>query len=314
MGKINLGIIELTQASEISSVSGNVDTLSGITIGHTGDTNVHVTSTEKTNLDSLATNIGAISGITSAKVGNWDTAASNSHSHSNKTALDSITGSVGTMAYQDSSGYSSATQVNTALGNKANVSETVTATTSADYVKMVTTGGTEVKITKASFVEAMADILNNADKGANVDKVTVTGTDGKFGSVNLTNLASVLGVLPTGGSDGVSGAYSVRRYVGRGPVKITFGYTGLSIQVYHCNNYSMAYLHILTQTYSGKDSVIPVHTYSENTVYTKWNEGIIIKPIDGRWGMIIDIVAVQQNGYSVNFQDWTDTSSWTKLL
>ena len=193
MGKINLGVIELTQASEISSVSGNVDTLSGITIGHTGDTNVHVTSTEKTNLDSLATNIGAISGVTSTKVGNWDTAASNSHSHTNKTALDSITGAVGTMAYQDASSYSSATQVNTALSNKANVSETATTTTSADYVKMVTTGGTEVKITKASFVEAMADILNNADKGANVDKVTVTGTDGKFGSVNLANLASVLG-------------------------------------------------------------------------------------------------------------------------
>ena len=117
-----------------------------------------------------------------------------------------------------------------------------------------------------------------------------------------------------GGGDGVSGAYSVKRYVGKGPVRISFGYTGLSIRVYHCNNYSMGYLHIITQTYSGKDSVIPVHIYPENTVYTKWDKGIIIKPVDARWGMVIDIVAVQQNYYSVNFADTTDTSSWTKLL
>ena len=50
MGKINLGIIELTQATEVSSVSGNVDTLSGITVAHTGDTNIHVTSAEKSKL------------------------------------------------------------------------------------------------------------------------------------------------------------------------------------------------------------------------------------------------------------------------
>jgi hypothetical protein len=56
---------------------------------HTAST-VHMTTTEKTNLDSLATNIAAISGITSTKVGNWNTASTNSHTHSNKTVLDGI--------------------------------------------------------------------------------------------------------------------------------------------------------------------------------------------------------------------------------
>ena len=50
-----------------------------------------MSNTEKANLDSLATNIAAISGITSTKVGNWDTASTNSHTHSNKTVLDGIT-------------------------------------------------------------------------------------------------------------------------------------------------------------------------------------------------------------------------------
>ena len=45
---------------------------------HTADTNVHLTTTEKTNLDSLATNIAAISGITASKKSNWDTAYSRS--------------------------------------------------------------------------------------------------------------------------------------------------------------------------------------------------------------------------------------------
>ena len=46
------------------------------------------------------------------------------HTHTNKSELDSITGSVGTMAYQNASSYSSATQVNTALAGKSNTSHT----------------------------------------------------------------------------------------------------------------------------------------------------------------------------------------------
>lgn len=42
-----------------------------------------------------------------------------------KSILDSISGSVGTMAYENTSSYSSATEVNTALGNKADKADAV---------------------------------------------------------------------------------------------------------------------------------------------------------------------------------------------
>ena len=103
------------------SISGKCDT-SAFT-AHTSST-VHMDATEKTHLDSLATNIGVISGITAQKVTNWDNAYADSHTHSNKTALDSITGNVGTMAYANVSNYSSATQVNTALAGKSNTGHT----------------------------------------------------------------------------------------------------------------------------------------------------------------------------------------------
>jgi len=70
-----------------AATSGKVDTTTFT--AHTAST-VHMTTTEKTNLDSLETNIAAISGITSTKVSNWDGAATDSHTHSNKTVLDGI--------------------------------------------------------------------------------------------------------------------------------------------------------------------------------------------------------------------------------
>lgn len=114
---------ETSGATEISNALGGKVNSATFT-GHTADTAMHFTTTEKTNLDSLATNIAAISGITSTKVSNWDTAYTNNHTHSNKTALDSITGNVGTMAYQNTSSYSSATQVNTALAGKSDTGHT----------------------------------------------------------------------------------------------------------------------------------------------------------------------------------------------
>ena len=95
--------------TEISSKAAQSDlnTLSDTVTGHTADTDIHVTttdkatwntvtsktdnseftahtassvhmtSTEKENLDSLASNIAAISGVTSTKVSNWDGAVTN---------------------------------------------------------------------------------------------------------------------------------------------------------------------------------------------------------------------------------------------
>ena len=117
---------ETSGATEISNALGGKVNSATFT-GHTADTTMHFTTTEKTNLDSLATNIAAISGITAAKVSNWDSAYTDSHTHANKSTLDaitassaainSLTGTVGTMAFKNASSYSSATEVNTAIAN-----------------------------------------------------------------------------------------------------------------------------------------------------------------------------------------------------
>ena len=107
------------------AAQSDLNTLSGTVTAHTASTSIHLTTTEKTNIDSLATNIAAISGITSTKVGNWDTAYGKvSGVTASTTAINSLTGSVGTMAFQNTSSYSSATQVNTALGGKSNTGHT----------------------------------------------------------------------------------------------------------------------------------------------------------------------------------------------
>ena len=118
---------ETSGKTEISTALS--DKVANSTFNTHSASTVHMTTTEKTNLDSLATNIAAISGITSTKVSNWDTAATNNHTHSNKatldaitatsTAINSLTGSVGSMAFENTSSYSSATQVNTALSGKS---------------------------------------------------------------------------------------------------------------------------------------------------------------------------------------------------
>ena len=98
--------------------------LSGTVSAHTENTEIHVTADDKEKL----------------------------HTHSNKAALDSITGNVGTMAYEDKTSYSSATEVNTALGNKANTSDlasyadSVKYNSTSHYVEFYhgTTAGTKV--------------------------------------------------------------------------------------------------------------------------------------------------------------------------
>ena len=92
--------------------------LSGTVSAHTENTEIHVTAADKAKL----------------------------HTHTNKTALDSITGNVDTMAYEDKASYSSATEVNTALGGKANTATTLAGYGIADaYTKSETSGTTELE-------------------------------------------------------------------------------------------------------------------------------------------------------------------------
>lgn len=158
-------------------------TLSGTVSSHTVNTDIHLTQTEKTNIDSLATNIATISGITSTNVTNWNGASTNSHTHSNKSALDAITGNVGTMAYENANSYSSATQVNTALAGKSDTGHTheasgVTAMTgyqiAASSASVLTTDSLLQVIGK---LEKRIALLETALGGISLVKISQTDYD-----------------------------------------------------------------------------------------------------------------------------------------
>ena len=85
------GATELQTAFNGKTDTATTTALNNVVTAHTANTNIHLTTTEKGQL----------------------------HTHTNKTYLDGITGTVGTMAYENASSYSSATQVSTALSNKA---------------------------------------------------------------------------------------------------------------------------------------------------------------------------------------------------
>ena len=135
-------------------------TLSGVVSSHTENTNIHLANGDREKIDSIGTLSGTVTAhtadttihVTSTDKTNWNNAVTSSHTHNNKSALDAITGSVGTMAYQNANSYSSATEVNTALGNKANTSDlasyadSVKYNSTSHYVEFYhgTTAGTKV--------------------------------------------------------------------------------------------------------------------------------------------------------------------------
>ena len=116
------------------TTTATTDGLSGTVTAHTANTDMHLTQAEKANIDLLANSIEAVSGISPSDISSWNDASTNSHTHSNKetldditassTAINSLTGSVGSMAFQNTSSYSSATEVETALGGKSNTGHT----------------------------------------------------------------------------------------------------------------------------------------------------------------------------------------------
>lgn len=114
--------------------------ISGAISSHTEDTDVHVTASDKTNwngkLDATAytptdlsnyyqkSETSGATELSTAFAGKSDTG--HTHTLSEVTdvtaplaGINSITGAVGTMAFQNAASYSSATEVNTALGDKA---------------------------------------------------------------------------------------------------------------------------------------------------------------------------------------------------
>ena len=142
-------------------------TISGAISSHTEDTSIHVTAADKEKL----------------------------HTHSNKSALDSITGNVGTMAYQNASSYSSATEVNTALGNKANTATTLAGygITNA-YTKSETSGATEISNALGEKVNSATFTGHTADTTVHFTTGTVqTQIDNSIsGKVNTSDIISAI--------------------------------------------------------------------------------------------------------------------------
>ena len=73
-------------------------------------------------------NVVQTTGTSTTDVMSQSAVTENLHSHTNKTYLDGISGNVGTMAYENTSSYSSATEVETALGGKSDTATTYTKT------------------------------------------------------------------------------------------------------------------------------------------------------------------------------------------
>ena len=92
------GATELQTAFNGKTDTATTTALNNVVTAHTANTNIHLTTTEKGQL----------------------------HTHTNKAYLDGITGTVGTMAYENASSYSSATQVSTALVDKVDKTEYAT--------------------------------------------------------------------------------------------------------------------------------------------------------------------------------------------
>ena len=121
--------------------------ISGAISSHTENTEIHVTAADKEKL----------------------------HTHSNKAALDSITGNVGTMAYEDKASYSSATEVNTALGGKVNTSDIADFFDDAKYELSGTTH--VINFYNGNTIKATIDATDFIKDGM-IDSVSLETTGG----------------------------------------------------------------------------------------------------------------------------------------
>ena len=165
----------ITDAPDVNlsayTLTSTTDALNTVVTAHTADSTIHITSTERTS---------------------WNAAATNSHTHSNKSALDAITGSVGTMAYENKTSYSSATEVNTALVGKSDTGHThvlsgvtdVTAPLAAinSITGAVGTMAFENKTSYSSATEVNTALGNKVNTSAITTAITSSSTNSQVPS------------------------------------------------------------------------------------------------------------------------------------
>lgn len=147
---------------------------------HTESTSLHFSGDEKANLDALATNIAAISGISSTNVGNWDSAYGfMSGISASVEAINSLTSTVGTMAFANAADYSSATEVETALGSKADTTAVTNDIAAAVSGKVNTTDFASYSADVETAINAKVSAVTLSSGATNGTlKLTVNGVDG----------------------------------------------------------------------------------------------------------------------------------------
>ena len=166
------GATELQTAFNGKTDTATTTALNNVVATHTANTNIHLTTTEKGQL----------------------------HTHTNKTYLDGITGTVGTMAYENASSYSSATQVSTALSNKVDKTEyaTFSATTNTsieDLSRQSKTVAAALNDLNARKLDASAytptDLSNYYTKNETSGKTEIqTALNSKVDTTAFTNHTS----------------------------------------------------------------------------------------------------------------------------
>ena len=160
------GATELQTAFNGKTDTATTTALNNVVTAHTANTNIHLTTAEKSQL----------------------------HTHDNKTYLDGITGTVGTMAYENANSYSSATQIATALTDKVNVSDVVSVITPSNSGS--TTNPVSVKVVAENEM-VVASALNDLNENK-LDVTAYTPTEGETihyltgmtGAAGGTNLAA----------------------------------------------------------------------------------------------------------------------------
>ena len=147
---------------------------------HAESTSLHFSGDEKANLDALATNIAAISGISSTNVGNWDSAYGfMSGISASVGAINSLTGTVGTMAFANAADYSSATEVETALGSKADTTAVTNDIAAAVSGKVNTTDFASYSADVETAINAKVSAVTLSSGSTNGTlKLTVNGAHG----------------------------------------------------------------------------------------------------------------------------------------
>lgn len=163
---------------------------------HTGNTTVHITSTERTN---------------------WNDANSKKHSHSNKTVLDNTTASYTTEEKTKLSGIATGAEVNqNAFGKVVVGSTTITADAKVDSLTLIGSNVTitpdstndkiTIGITKENIESALGYTPGTGGGGISEDTnttyslsksgntITLTGSDGSTTSVTDSNTQTITGV------------------------------------------------------------------------------------------------------------------------